>query len=85
MTPALRKYISISGWLVVAIYFAAILWINWDVCTNMYDPEGPWPGWWPLIWADLIYGGIGILVAVLVRLLWGRWARKQFFESNFKR
>jgi hypothetical protein len=72
VTHAVRQWFSVCGWFVVAAYFLAIVLINWDICTNMYDPEGPWPGWWPLIWGDLIYGGVGIGLTIVVRWWWRR-------------
>ena len=69
----MKRIAGAFGWLVAALYFGAVLVTNYVIITDLYYPEGPWPGWWPLIEADALYGGGGVLVVLLVRLAWRRW------------
>ena len=67
------RCIGVVGWLVAAVYFGGLALLNYGIVSEFYYPEGPWPGWWPLVEADALYGGAGLLVVLLVRLAWRRW------------
>ncbi len=67
-----RRILSVLGWLVAALYLGIVLVSNYLIVTDLYYPEGPWPGWWPLVEANMLYGCGGILVVLLVRLAWRR-------------
>jgi hypothetical protein len=69
----MRRTLPVLGWLIAALYFGAVAALNFGIVVDLYrPPEGPWPGWWPLIEADALYGGGGLLVVILVRLAWRR-------------
>ena len=69
----MRWVVGLAGWLLAALYFGCLMLVNYGIVSEFYYPEGPWPGWWPLIEADALYGGGGLLVVLLVRLAWRCW------------
>lgn len=71
---SMRRAASVVGWLAVALYFGVLLAFNVSIAGELLRlPSGFDPGWWPLIKADALYGGGGLLVVVLARLAWRRW------------
>ena len=71
MTPIFR----FLGWSALATYGAVLIVANAIIVVDLYrPPEGPWPGWTPLLAADAVYGGGGIVVALVVRWAWRRRA-----------
>ena len=79
MTPILR----FPGWFALATYGAVLVLANLFIVIDLYRlPEGPWPGWTPLITADLLYGGGGAAVATAVRWMWHRHARRRSFHVH---
>ena len=70
---SMRRIVGALGWMIAALYFGAILVVNYVIVSDLYYPEGPWPGWWPLIEANALYAGGGVIVVLLVRLAWRRW------------
>ena len=69
----MRRLVALLGWLVAAVYFGGLALLNYGIVSEFYYLEGPWPGWWPLIEADALYGGGGGVVVLLVRTAWRRW------------
>ena len=69
----MTRAISLAAWLVAIAYFGLLAAANVVIATELHrPPEGPWPGWAPLVEADFLYGGLGMLAIVAVRLLWRR-------------
>jgi hypothetical protein len=69
----MRRAASVLGWLMVVFYFGVIVALNIGIVADLYrPPEGPWPGWGPLIEADFLYGGGGVIVAFAARWGWRR-------------
>jgi hypothetical protein len=73
--PLMRRTAGILGWLLVTLYFGIIVALNVGIVEEFYWPEGPWPGWAPLIEADLLYGAGGIAVMLAARWGWRRLMR----------
>ena len=70
----MRRAAGVVAWLAAALYFGVLIAFNVGIAGELLRlPSGFDPGWWPLIEADALYGGGGILVALLVRLAWRRW------------
>ncbi len=71
---SMRRTFGVLGWLGATLYFGVLAAFNvnigWDL---LHLPSGFEPGWWPLVEADALYGGGGILTVLLVRLAWRRW------------
>ena len=68
----MRRAIGVFGWLLAALYFGIVVALNVGIVREFYWSEGPWPGWWPLIESDALYGGLGLVVALIIRLAWRR-------------
>ena len=70
---SMRRIAGALGWVIAALYFGAVLVVNYVIVSDLYYPEGPWPGWLHLIEANALYGGGGVIVVLVVRLGWRRW------------
>ncbi len=69
-----RRIVEVAGWLVAALYLGGLAAFNVGIAGELLRlPSGFDPGWWPLVEADALYGGGGVLVVLLVRLAWRRW------------
>ena len=70
----LKRTLPVLGWLLVAAYFGLLVAFNVSIAAELLRlPSGFDPGWWPLIEADALYGGAGLLIVLLARLAWRRW------------
>lgn len=72
----IRRIVLFTVEALVVIWFAILAIINVVIVCDLYrPPEGPWPGWTPLIEADLLYGAIGVAGALAIRWAWQRRLR----------
>ena len=69
----MRRAMPIVGWTLLVAFITIVGAEDYAIISELYrPPEGPWPGWAPLIEANALYGGGGLLVACAVRWAWRR-------------
>ena len=73
----MRRALPIVGWTVLGLFLTLVALEDYAIVSELYrPPEGPWPGWMPLIESNLLYGGGGILIALATRWVWRRIGRR---------
>lgn len=73
----MTRILTFLGWTALTAYLVVLIVANVVVVVDLYrPPEGPWPGWMPLLTADIVYGGLGIVMAMATRWMWRRHARQ---------
>ncbi len=69
----MKRLLPLLGWMIATAYFSLLALTNIVIVVELYRvSEGPWPGWLPMIEADLLYGGGGILALFGVKWIWNR-------------
>ena len=70
----MRRVFPVAGWLLAIACFGVLVAFNVGIAGELLRlPLGFDPGWWPLIDFNVIYGGGGVLVVLLVRMARQRW------------